>query len=314
MTYYRQIEQKKQAVEKARRNFLRMSSAAALTSLFLPSDTVGQMLQLQDNCDPTTPDIEGPYYKAGSPHRVQIADASELGTRLFITGTAHTTDCSTPISNVLLDIWQANKDGIYDTSDSYRLRGKVETNANGQYSFETILPGNYQNRPRHIHLTLTAPNQSPVITQLYFEGDPDIANDPWASQPSAQKRIISLQQDNQQQLHGVFDIIVGTTTHYDEGKTVLPKIGHLLNNQPNPIGASTVLQGELFSPGIVELNIVDINGSMVRPLVKQRMASGVFTAQWDGRTQTSSRAAPGIYVCQLIVNGIPVDYIKVVLQ
>lgn len=314
MTHYHQVAREKQGTEKARRNFLRIGSVAAFTSLFLPSDTIGQIFQLQDSCAPTTPDIEGPYYKAGSPHKVRIADPSELGTRLFITGTAHTTDCTTPVGNVLLDIWQANKDGIYDTSDSYRLRGKVTTNSDGQYSFETILPGNYQNRPRHIHLTLTAPNQAPVITQLYFEGDPDITNDPWASQPSAQKRIIPLLQDDKQQLYGIFDIVVGTTTNYDEGKIVLPKPGYLFNNHPNPIGSSTVFQGEIFGSGIVELNIVDINGTMVCPLVKQRMASGMFTVQWDGRTQTASRAAPGIYICQLIVNSVPIDYLKVVLQ
>lgn len=311
---HQKTKQQWQKLQEARRAFLRTGSAATLTSLLLPLDTLGCMLQQRADCEPTTADIEGPYYKVGSPHRVQIADTSELGTRLFITGTARTTDCSTPIGSVLLDIWQANKDGVYDTSDSYRLRGKVTTNAQGQYGFETVLPGNYQNRPRHIHLTLTAPNQTPVITQLYFEGDPDITNDPWASQPSAQKRIIPLQQDNSQRLHGVFDIVLGSTTSYGEGKAVLPKLGKLLSVYPNPIGASAVFYGEVSLPCTIELNIVDINGTMVRPLVQQRMEIGPFTAQWDGSTQTASRAAAGTYICQLLVNNTPVDFLKIVLQ
>lgn len=306
--------QKQRELQEARRAFLRVSSAATISSLLLPIHTLGRVQQPQAECDPTTADIEGPYYKAGSPHKVRIADTSELGTRLFITGVATATDCTTPINNVLLDIWQANKDGVYDTSDSYRLRGKVTTDAQGKYSFETILPGNYQNRPRHIHLMLTAPNQTPVITQLYFEGDPDIAADPWASEASAKKRIIPLQQDSTQQLHGVFNLVLGTTTDYSEGKTVIPKPARLLNTQPHPIGASTVLYGEVFEPCTIELNIVDINGVMVRPLLRQRVEVGTFAAQWDGSTQTASRAAAGTYICQLLVNNTPVDYLRIILR
>ena len=33
-------------------------------------------------------------------------------------------------------------------------------------------------RPRHIHYLVAAPGHRPVVTQLYFTGDPSLAGDP----------------------------------------------------------------------------------------------------------------------------------------
>ena len=60
---------------------------------------------------------------------------------------------------VLIEIWQANDEGCYgivencDTgnpeNDYFNLRGKFFSDSNGDYSFESILPGYYGSRPRH---------------------------------------------------------------------------------------------------------------------------------------------------------------------
>ena len=51
------------------------------------------------------------------------------------------------------------------------------------YEFETIHPGRYLNgsqlRPSHIHYRVSSPGHAELVTQLYFEGDPEIAGDPF---------------------------------------------------------------------------------------------------------------------------------------
>jgi len=100
-----------------------------------------------------------------------------------VTGRVLTPDCK-PVAGALLDIWHADVNGQYDNhSKSYRLRGQVMTDAQGRYSFETIMPGRYKlggsMRPAHVHFNVIAPGCKPLTTQLYFEGDPYLAkNDP----------------------------------------------------------------------------------------------------------------------------------------
>jgi catechol 1,2-dioxygenase len=75
----------------------------------------------------------------------------EPGDRLVLTGTVLSSDCRTPLPGALIEIWQANNAGLYDTSKpgnfteatSFHLRGMLYTNENGQYEIETIVPGRY---------------------------------------------------------------------------------------------------------------------------------------------------------------------------
>lgn len=92
------------------------------------------------------------------------------GTRLVVTGYVLTTTCQ-PIAGARVDFWQADDKGQYDNS-GYRLRGYVLTDAAGRYSMETIVPGLYPGRTRHIHVKVQPPNKPILTTQLYFPGEP----------------------------------------------------------------------------------------------------------------------------------------------
>ncbi|PCH69777.1 MAG: catechol 1,2-dioxygenase, partial [Bacteroidetes bacterium] len=63
-----------------------------------------------------------------------------------------------------------------------------------------------KNRPSHIHFKITASDHEELVTQLYFEGDPDIDSDPWASDKDAEDRIITLDEDSDGNKSGIFDI------------------------------------------------------------------------------------------------------------
>jgi catechol 1,2-dioxygenase len=179
------------------------------------------------SCRLTERDILGPFYRFGAPFQTKLAGPDEPGERLMISGTAYSSDCRSRLPNTLIEIWQANNTGHYDTDKpgnftervDFHLRGTMLTDQNGQYEFETIMPGRYPippnlpglekyaglTRPAHIHFRVSESLHVPLTMQLYFKDDPYIAKDPWASRkPSL---AIGLKQDGKF-LRGAFDIVL----------------------------------------------------------------------------------------------------------
>jgi protocatechuate 3,4-dioxygenase beta subunit len=145
-------------------------------------DTVGvsaaplQATPACDDGDDPTPELtEGPYFSSGSPRRRSLLGAGVSGTRLTITGYVLTTAC-TPVRRAKLDFWQADAGGEYD-NDGYRLRGHQFTDAAGRYRLETIIPGLYTGRTKHIHVKVQAPGRDVLTTQLFFPGVAGNRND-----------------------------------------------------------------------------------------------------------------------------------------
>ena len=93
----------------------------------------------------------------------------------MVSGRVVDTSCS-PLAGALLDFWHADDGGNYD-NEGYRLRGHQFTDALGGYRLETIVPGLYPGRTRHIHVIVAAPEGGPLTTQLYFPGEPDNERD-----------------------------------------------------------------------------------------------------------------------------------------
>ncbi len=114
----------------------------------------------------TPPNEEGPYFKANSPEKPSLVEASTAGTHLILTGKVVRRN-GTPVDKALLDFWQANPSGQYDNR-GYYLRGHQFTAADGTYRLETVVPGLYPGRTRHIHVKVQAPREAILTTQLYF--------------------------------------------------------------------------------------------------------------------------------------------------
>ena len=171
-----------------------------------------------NGCNLTTDDILGPYYFEDTPYRNVLAQEEEPGERLFISGLVKQNNCEFPISGSLIEIWHANDEGCYgivedcDTGnpedDYFNLRGKFFSDENGNYAFESILPGYYASRPRHIHIKITTPSEEILVSQLYFEDDPLCESDPWCQ--DADGRIISLE-ENEFGLYGEINIIMDSS-------------------------------------------------------------------------------------------------------
>ena len=125
--------------------------------------------------EPTVAQTEGPYYTPNTPERTSLIEAGMTGTPLLVTGSVLTTNCQ-PVVAALLDFWHCDDGGVYD-NEGYRLRGHQFADDTGRFTLETILPGVYPGRTRHIHVKVQAPNQQVLTTQLYFPDEPENARD-----------------------------------------------------------------------------------------------------------------------------------------
>ncbi|HEX5495326.1 MAG TPA: dioxygenase [Mycobacteriales bacterium] len=163
----------------------------------LASDVLGlSMLVVQlnnrfaGNATPAT--VLGPFHIDGSPTVPFGHDMSGgiAGTPLFVTGRVVDTD-GNPIPEVVLDVWQADHDGYYESQldvDEARLRAKYRTRADGTYCIRTIAPRGYSIpmdgpvgdliartdispfRPAHVHFLVDQPGYRRLVTHLFQQG------------------------------------------------------------------------------------------------------------------------------------------------
>jgi protocatechuate 3,4-dioxygenase beta subunit len=154
--------------------------------------------QIKSSCELTVATIQGPFYKEGSPQKEVFAKGIE-GKKIVITGQVLNFFTCKPISGAILDFWQADSNGKDDTVD-FNLRGKVISDKNGNYTLETIIPGNELgeniHRPAHIHVKTWIPENPgnpTLVTQLYFEGDPYM--DEFVKKQLILKPIIKMEQN-----------------------------------------------------------------------------------------------------------------------
>jgi protocatechuate 3,4-dioxygenase beta subunit len=151
------------------------STPAATAAAADTPQTLAPTPACSDADDDTPEQTEGPFFTPDTPERQSLLEAGMAGTRLVVTGAVLSTDCQ-PIAGALLDFWQADNDGVYD-NEGFRLRGHQFAAADGTFRLETIVPGLYPGRTRHIHVKAQAPDQPVLATQLYFPGEPDNAGD-----------------------------------------------------------------------------------------------------------------------------------------
>jgi protocatechuate 3,4-dioxygenase beta subunit len=159
-----------------------------------------------DDSGATASDVEGPLYVDDPPWREKpvrvYEDYQGMGDDadvLLVRGSVTATD-GKPLPDAVIDIWQTGPNGGYDIWDerqpeyNFRGRWRVEDEG-GAYEFQTMLPqpytvpvdgpvgryleavGQHPWRPAHIHFKVTAPGHHPLVTQVFFPGDPYLEND-----------------------------------------------------------------------------------------------------------------------------------------
>jgi protocatechuate 3,4-dioxygenase beta subunit len=171
----------------SRRKFFKMSLATA-AGVAAGSSVLAQTVGAA--CGLTPPQTPGPFY----PERDQADKDNDLtvvrggvapatGQRIYLLGQVLDEACD-PVLNAQVEIWQACASGKYNHSlddnpapldKNFQYWGKAVTDAQGQYSFKTILPGAYPadvnwTRPPHIHFKVQRLGYHELVTQMYFGG------------------------------------------------------------------------------------------------------------------------------------------------
>jgi protocatechuate 3,4-dioxygenase beta subunit len=146
----------------------------------------------------------GPFYLAGVPFRDRgesTAIDEISGIRVLISGVVLDITNHKPIENAVLDFWQCDTRGQYETEDPSipkgNLRGKFKTDANGTFEFIGLFPTAYPiiidgpagellvkqakhkyYRPAHLHFIVSATGYKPFITQIFTETNVKLEDDP----------------------------------------------------------------------------------------------------------------------------------------
>jgi catechol 1,2-dioxygenase len=174
---------------------------------------------------PTTTDILGPFYRPGSPIRTSLRLPNSNGIPIVFKGYIFKENGKTPINNALVEIWHCDENEVYDnTSDEYKYRGGQRTKADGKYEFKSILPVPYKAdpkdetswRPAHIHMRVSVPNQQDLITQIYFKDGKYVDTDPYASNPKAVNRILTISKNNSGGSEIIFNVIMSKEIPLDK--------------------------------------------------------------------------------------------------
>lgn len=169
---------------------------------------------------PTEDNILGPYHRRGAPYRGKITPPLEPGEVLVVRGRVWSFDTKQPLAGATLDVWQANAVGRYDNDDPrnppqkgvFHNRARLVTDETGYYEYETIKPGRYKIgpdkwRPAHIHYLVAATGHKTLVTQLYFEGDPENGRDQFIK-PSLIIPLAAIKLPQGQFQLGTFDIVL----------------------------------------------------------------------------------------------------------
>lgn len=170
------------------------------------SDTLGvsMVVDLLNHRKPdgaTESTVFGPFHRQGAPEMPRggnIAHLDQEGAPTLVGGRVLDLD-GRPIAGALLDVWQAQTSGLYDSQDpnldELHMRGKFRTDAAGRFLLRTVLPvhypipsdgpvgamlratGRHPWRPAHIHFVVSAAGYEPVTTHIFDRSDEYLASD-----------------------------------------------------------------------------------------------------------------------------------------
>ena len=172
----------------------------------LLSDTIGvsmvvDLISHRKPAGATESTVFGPFYRPGAdelPAGGNMCPTDTKGTPAIISGRV-LDPSGTPIANALLDCWQANSEGFYDsqldTRETLQMRGKYRSDKDGNFVIRTNRPVAYQIptdgpvgkmlqatnrhgwRPAHVHFVVSAEGYEPVTTHIFDSIDPYLTGD-----------------------------------------------------------------------------------------------------------------------------------------
>jgi hydroxyquinol 1,2-dioxygenase len=163
--------------------------------------------------------VFGPFFVEGSPGYENGDDLANgaPGTPCYVSGTVRSVS-GDPVAGALIEVWQADEDGLYDVQysdlDEARGRGHLNADDEGRFWFWTVHPEAYPiptdgpvgellkatnrspMRPAHIHFMVKVPGFQTLTTHVFDESDQYLDTDA---------------------VFGVRSSLLGTFEHHDGG-------------------------------------------------------------------------------------------------
>lgn len=100
-----------------------------------------------------------------------------------------------------------------------------------------------------------------------------------------------------------------TVVGVEEPRPGAPAASRLFQNQPNPFRAGTSLAFDVAGANtngqVARLEIFDVQGRLVRTLVRGHFTPGRHLVPWDGNDNALRRAPAGVYLGRLLVGSQP---------
>jgi hydroxyquinol 1,2-dioxygenase len=178
--------------DERRQEFILLSDVLGLSML-----TVGINQPIRKNATEAT--VFGPFFVEDAPLVALGGNIAQgaVGEPCWVEGTVTDTE-GKPLAGARIEVWEADDDGHYDVqySDGRTAgRGHLFSDENGQYSFWGITPtpypiphdgpvgqmleltGRSPMRASHLHFMVTADGYRRLVTHIFVEGDPQLADD-----------------------------------------------------------------------------------------------------------------------------------------
>lgn len=77
---------------------------------------------------------------------------------------------------------------------------------------------------------------------------------------------------------------------------------NLFQNFPNPFNPSTVIRFNLFKSENIKLQILNINGELVKTIFEKELPPGQHEVIWDGTDSQNRKVTSGVYLYRLVSN------------
>lgn len=178
---------------------------AVRQEFILLSDTIGvsmlvDALASRNAREGTESSVLGPFFTTDAqdvPAGGSIAKPG-AGQLLFVSGQVRDT-AGRPVAHAAIDVWETDGTGTYDVQYADRVepdcRGRVYTDAGGEFHFRAVRPvsysipgdgpvgamlaalGRHTMRPAHLHFKIEAAGYMPLTTAIYAAGDPYLSGD-----------------------------------------------------------------------------------------------------------------------------------------
>jgi len=146
----------------------------------------------------------GPFFKPAliRPGEESLVTTKSRGDRITIEGRVLDGD-GAPVTDAMIEIWQANADGRYDHPDDSQEKlidpefhgfGRAATDEHGSFRFDTIKPGAVPGtgaalQAPHINVSIFARGLlKRLVTRIYFPGEPLNAGDAILNLVAPQRR------------------------------------------------------------------------------------------------------------------------------